>query len=68
MCSSDLGAGLELDLYAGYAGETEGGFGYDPVFLPDGFEKTFAELDSAVKNSISHRGRAIQKFVAFLSA
>lgn len=46
----------------------EGGFGYDPVFLPDGFEKTFAELDSAVKNSISHRGRAIQKFVAFLSA
>ena len=46
----------------------EGGFGYDPVFLPNGFDKTFAELDSEIKNSISHRGRAIQKFVAFLSA
>jgi XTP/dITP diphosphohydrolase len=45
-----------------------GGFGYDPVFLPDGFEETFAELDPEVKNSISHRGRAIQKFMAFLSA
>ncbi len=46
----------------------DGGFGYDPVFLPDGFEQTFAELNAETKNSISHRGRAIQKFVAFLSA
>ena len=46
----------------------DGGFGYDPVFKPDGFSETFAELDSDVKNTISHRGRAIQKFVAFLSA
>lgn len=44
----------------------EGGFGYDPVFKPKGYEQTFAELSSAVKNEISHRGRAIQKFVAFL--
>ncbi|MAO63896.1 MAG: non-canonical purine NTP pyrophosphatase, RdgB/HAM1 family [Balneola sp.] len=43
-----------------------GGFGYDPVFRPDGYEKTFAELDSETKNKISHRGRAIQKFVEFL--
>ncbi len=42
------------------------GFGYDPVFLPAGFEQTFAELDPETKNSISHRGRAIQKLIAFL--
>lgn len=36
------------------------GFGYDPLFVPDGFEKTFAELDSATKNAISHRGRALR--------
>jgi len=45
----------------------DGGFGYDPVFLPNGFDKTFAELDSKTKNSISHRARAIQKFIGFLS-
>lgn len=41
------------------------GFGYDPVFLPNGFDQTFAELDSFVKNEISHRGKAIQKFIHF---
>lgn len=46
----------------------EGGFGYDPVFQPEGYYQTFAELPSQIKNDISHRGRAIQKFVAFLSA
>lgn len=45
----------------------EKGFGYDPVFLPNGFDATFAELDSSTKNEISHRGRAIQKFISFLS-
>lgn len=44
----------------------EKGFGYDPVFQPDGYEQTFAELDSTEKNKISHRGRAVQKFVEFL--
>ncbi len=41
--------------------ETRGahGFGYDPLFVPDGYEKTFAELDGATKNRISHRGRAL---------
>ncbi len=42
------------------------GFGYDPIFKPDGFEETFAEMDASLKNSISHRGRAMQKLVAFL--
>ncbi len=40
-----------------------GGFGYDPLFVPDGYDETFAEMDSALKNSISHRGRALQKFL-----
>ena len=42
------------------------GFGYDPVFIPDGFKETFAELTSEIKNSISHRAKAIQKFVLFI--
>jgi len=42
------------------------GFGYDPIFKPNGFDKTFGELPSDVKNSISHRGRAIRKLVEFL--
>lgn len=40
-----------------------GGFGYDPLFVPDGYQETFAEMDPALKNSISHRGRALQKFL-----
>lgn len=40
------------------------GHGYDPVFMPDGFDITFAEMDPAEKNRISHRARAMQQFVA----
>lgn len=42
------------------------GFGYDPIFQPDGFEETFAEMSHAEKNAISHRGRATQKLITFL--
>ena len=44
----------------------EQGFGYDPIFKPEGFEKTFAQMDLTEKNSISHRKRAVQKLVDFL--
>jgi XTP/dITP diphosphohydrolase len=44
-----------------------GGFGYDPIFLPDGHDRTFAEMSSAEKNGISHRSRALSKMVAYLS-
>ena len=43
------------------------GFGYDPVFLPDGYDQTFAEMPLDLKNSISHRGRAIRKLIDHLS-
>jgi XTP/dITP diphosphohydrolase len=43
-----------------------GGFGYDPLFRPDGFEPSYAELGADVKHRISHRARALAQFVAWL--
>jgi XTP/dITP diphosphohydrolase len=43
-----------------------GGFGYDPVFVPDGEARTMAELDAAEKDAISHRGEAVRRLVAWL--
>lgn len=43
-----------------------GGFGYDPIFIPEGFTSTFADMSSELKNSISHRGEALRKLAHFL--
>ncbi|HBH47377.1 MAG TPA: non-canonical purine NTP pyrophosphatase [Bacteroidales bacterium] len=60
-----------------FSGEVEGeiipsergtdGFGYDPIFLPLGFNQTFAEMPLSIKNTISHRARALNKFIDFLN-
>ncbi|MFP4047852.1 MAG: non-canonical purine NTP diphosphatase [Bacteroidales bacterium] len=44
----------------------ESGFGYDPVFIPDGYDITFAEMPLRLKNQISHRSRAMNKLTSFL--
>ncbi len=61
-----------------FTGEIEGviaqqksgnqGFGYDPIFIPEGWQKTFAELDLEEKNKISHRARAVSRLVDFLKS
>lgn len=44
----------------------DGGFGYDPIFQPEGEKRSFAEMTAAEKNAISHRGRALRQLMAFL--
>lgn len=44
-----------------------GGFGYDPLFIPNGYSETFSELGDGVKNTLSHRSRALEQVVGFLS-
>ncbi|MDG2060042.1 MAG: non-canonical purine NTP pyrophosphatase, partial [Flavobacteriales bacterium] len=42
------------------------GFGYDPIFIPNGYQLTFAEMNKVEKGAVSHRGKAIKRLVAFL--
>lgn len=51
-----------------FAPRGNGGFGYDPLFIPDGYDQTFAELPESVKNRISHRARALLKTREFLAS
>jgi len=46
----------------------EGGFGYDPLFVPDGYHQTFSQLSEGIKNQLSHRAVAMEKVVAWLAA
>jgi XTP/dITP diphosphohydrolase len=50
-----------------FAPRGQNGFGYDPLFVPDGFKQTFAELGNEVKNKLSHRARALEKLKAFFT-
>jgi XTP/dITP diphosphohydrolase len=45
--------------HIGFAPQGQGGFGYDPLFIPDGYEQSFAAMDKDVKNRLSHRARAL---------
>ena len=45
----------------------DGGFGYDPLFAPEGHSESFAEMSADEKNAISHRGRAVRKLAEFLN-
>ena len=60
-CFSGAVEGRLTDAVAG-----QGGFGYDPIFIPEGHESTFGELPAAVKNGLSHRAKALEKLLAWL--
>jgi XTP/dITP diphosphohydrolase len=68
----------EGELLGSFCGVAEGevipeerghrGFGYDPMFVPKGYQQTFGEMSSEIKNSLSHRARALEQVAAYLSA
>lgn len=55
-----------IDGSIGYQIQGENGFGYDSIFYPEGYDQTFAELDSALKNQMSHRFHALRQFENFI--
>ena len=57
----------EVEGTIGAAPRGSGGFGYDPLFIPNGFAQTFGELPASIKNELSHRGRAFSRAMPFLS-
>ncbi len=68
-----LNTGAERKLFTGTvegkiidSKQGTGGFGYDPIFMPEGFDRTFAEFSMAEKAAVSHRGKAVAALVAFL--
>ena len=66
--NGEIIASFRGEVYGKIIEEARGdnGFGYDPIFMPDGFDKTFAELSQAEKNKISHRAKAIEKVIEFV--
>ncbi len=55
---------VEGSIISALTGDT--GFGYDPLFIPEGYEKTFAQLGNDVKNKLSHRAKALQQVITWL--
>ena len=75
-CIFSFTTGVDNEIYT-FTGQTPGkivpaqgptNFGWDPIFKPDGYEQTYAELDKSVKNSISHRFKSLDKLRNFLSS
>ncbi|MEP6793944.1 MAG: RdgB/HAM1 family non-canonical purine NTP pyrophosphatase [Saprospiraceae bacterium] len=56
----------EVEGTIAHAPTGQGGFGYDPIFIPNGFDLTFGQLPDRLKNKISHRALAMEKFISFL--
>ena len=66
--------GDEIEIFEGVVRGTiieerrgDGGFGYDPIFVPEGYDLTFAQLGSVVKNGISHRAKAVKQLAQYLN-
>ncbi len=66
--NGEIAGSFRGEVYGTIINEPRGtnGFGYDPVFMPDGFDKTFAQLTRKEKNKISHRARAVEKVIEFV--